>query len=55
MVTGGTVTTSTTTGGVVTSFNDATVPADSFVWLKTTAQSGTVGQINITVFYRQDA
>jgi len=55
VVTGGTVTTSTTTGSVVTSFNDATVPADSFVWLKTTAQSGTVGQINITVFYRQDA
>lgn len=55
VVTGGTTTTSTTTGSVVTSFNDATVPADSFVWLETTAQSGTVGQINITVFYRQDA
>lgn len=55
VVTGGTTTTSVSTGSVVTSFNDATVPADSFVWLETTAQSGTVGQINITVFYRQDA
>lgn len=54
-VTGGTTTTSTTTGSVVTSFNDATIVADSFVWLETTAQSGTVNSINITVFYRQDA
>lgn len=55
VVTSGTTTTSTTTGSVVTSFNDATVVADSFVWLETTAQSGTVDEINITVFYRQDA
>lgn len=54
-VTSGTTTTSTTTGSVVTSFNDATVVADSFLWLETTAQSGTVDSINITVFYRQDA
>lgn len=54
-VTSGTTTTSTTTGSVVTSFNDATVVADSFLWLETTAQSGTVDQLNITVFYRQDA
>lgn len=54
VVTSGTTTTSTTTGSVVTSFNDATVPADSFLWLETTAQSGTVGQIHITIFYRQD-
>ncbi len=55
VVTGGTTTTSTTTGSVVTSFNDATVPADSFLWLKTTAQSGTVTTINVTIFYTQDA
>jgi hypothetical protein len=54
VVTGGTTTTSVTTGSVVTSFNDATVVADAFVWLETTAQSGTVGQINITVFYTLD-
>jgi len=51
-VTGGTVTTSTTTGSVVTTFNDATIPADSFVWLETTAQSGTVDQINLTLIYK---
>lgn len=55
VVTGGTTTTSTTTGSVVTSFNDATVPADSFVWLETTAKSGTVNSIHITIFYRIDA
>ena len=54
VVTSGTATTSTTTGSVVTSFNDATIPADSFVWIKTTAQSGTVGQIQISVQYTED-
>lgn len=54
-VTSGTTTTSITSGSVVTSFNDATVVADAFLWIETTAQSGTVGQINITVFYTQDA
>jgi hypothetical protein len=55
VVTSGTVANSTTTGNVVTSFNDATVPADSFVWVETTALSGTPTSLNITVFYRQDA
>jgi len=55
VVTSGTKTTSTTTGSVVTSFNDATVPADSFLWLETTAQSGTVTTLNVTIFYTQDA
>ena len=54
VVTSGTTTTSTTTGSDVTSFNDATVVADSFVWLETTAQSGTVDEITITVFYTED-
>lgn len=55
VVTSGTVANSTTTGNVVTSFNDATIPADSFVWVETTALSGTPTSLNITVFYRQDA
>lgn len=55
VVTGGTVVNSTTTGNVVTSFNDATVPADSFIWLETTALSGTPTSVNVTIFYRQDA
>ncbi|MCI0439845.1 MAG: hypothetical protein L0177_12045 [Chloroflexi bacterium] len=49
VVTGGTVTTSTTTGSDVTIFNDATIPADSWVWVETTAQSGTVNEIGITI------
>lgn len=55
VVTGGTVANSTTSGNVVTSFNDATVPADSFIWLETTALSGTPTTLNATIFYKQDA
>lgn len=54
VVTSGTTTTSISTGSVVTSFNDATIVADSFVWIETTAQSGTVGQISITLEYTED-
>jgi hypothetical protein len=54
VVTGGTVTTSITTGSVVTSFNDATVVADAFLWLETTAQSGTVTSLNVTIHYTID-
>lgn len=53
-VTGGTTTTSTTTGSNVTSFNDATATA-GWLWLETTAQSGTVDKLEITIYYRQDA
>ena len=54
VVTSGTTTTSTTTGSIVTSFNDATIPANSFVWFETTAQSGTVDSINLTIIYDKD-
>ena len=54
VVTSGTTTTSTTTGSEVTSFNDATIPAGSWVWLETTAQSGTVPELNVTVEYTVD-
>lgn len=54
VVTGGTTTTSTSTGSVVTSFNDATIPADSWVWIETTAMSGTVGNLSITIKYVKD-
>ena len=53
-VTGGTVTTETTTGSDVTSFDDDTIVADSHVWIETTAQSGTVDSIIITLFYTED-
>jgi len=49
VVTSGTTTTSVTAGDDVTSFNDATIPADSYVWLETTAQSGTVTEITVTI------
>ena len=54
VVTGGTTTTSTTTGDDVTSFNDATIIADSFVWIETTAQSGTVDELHLTIVYTVD-
>ena len=55
VVTSGTTTTSVTTGSDVTSFNDATIVADSFVWIETTAQSGTVTELHITIVYTRDA
>ncbi len=49
VVTAGTTTTSTTTGSDVTAFDDATIGADSFIWFETTAKSGTVTEIHITI------
>lgn len=54
VVTGGTTTTSVSTGSDVISFNDATIPADSFVWFVTTAQSGTVPNMSVTIIYDED-
>lgn len=38
-----------TTTGVNATLNNTAIPADGYVWFITTAQSGTVGQINVTV------
>jgi len=47
--------TSVTTGCSNSSgFNDATIPAGSFIWIRTTAQSGTVHTISFTVNYTED-
>jgi hypothetical protein len=46
--------TNTTTGQNLTSFNDATIPADSWIVLATTAQSGTVTELQITINYTVD-
>lgn len=54
VVTSGTTTTSVTSGDDVTSFNDATVIADSFVWIETTAKSGTVTELHITIIFTED-
>lgn len=53
VVTGGTTST-TETGATVTSFNDATIPANSWVRVKTTAQSGTVDSLHVTVVFTID-
>jgi hypothetical protein len=54
VVTGGTATTSTTAGSDVTAFDDATIPADSFVWIETTADNGTLTEFAMTVFFTVD-
>ncbi len=48
LVTGGNVITSTTSGDNDVTFNDATIVTDSFIWLETTAQSGTVDSASCT-------
>ena len=40
-------------GTVTTSFTNATIPADSFVWLITSAKSGTVNDFHITVKFKR--
>jgi hypothetical protein len=43
-----------TTGIITTSFDDETIPADSFVWLKTTALTDTPDSLNVTIEYTED-
>lgn len=54
VVTGGTATTDQATGSDVTAFNDATIVADSFIWLETTVQTGTVDELALTLFFDED-
>ena len=49
--TGGKTTTSITTAYVVTSFNNASIPANSFIWLETSGQGGVVDEMNLTLKY----
>ncbi|KKM39501.1 hypothetical protein LCGC14_1564480, partial [marine sediment metagenome] len=46
--------TNTTTGQNLTAFTDATIPQDSWLWLETTAMSGTVDELSITIIYSYD-
>ncbi len=46
--------TNTTTGQTLTAFTDATVPIDSFLWLETTAKSGTVDELQLTFRFTID-
>jgi len=51
----GTAITNTTTGQTVNSgFNDATIPAGSWIRLISTASSGTITQIEVTINYTED-
>jgi len=48
-------TTTTDEGGVsITSFDDATIPADSFLWIETTTVSGTNDELHLSVVYTED-
>jgi hypothetical protein len=51
VVTSGITVTNTTTGLSTTSFNNATVPVDNFVWLTTSATSGTVTQLAVSLIF----
>jgi hypothetical protein len=46
--------TSTTTGDEDTSFADDTIPAGSWIWITTSAASGTITEMNITIKYTND-
>jgi hypothetical protein len=55
VVTAGTTTTSESTGDKITSFNDATIPASSFIWLETTASNLTSSEhIFVSIRYTED-
>ena len=49
VVTGGTTTTSQTSGDNITSFNNEDIPANSYLWFETSAVSGTIDEISVTL------
>lgn len=54
VITTGTITTNTSTGEDLTVFSNPNIPADSFVWLETTAIGGTVDELALTVTFSED-
>ena len=54
VLTAATAITSTTTGDSPAIGGDVTIPANSFVWLETSAQSGTVDELNVTIKFTED-
>lgn len=46
-------TTTSTTGANTTTINNPTIPAGSWVWLITSATSGTVTDFNVTIHYKE--
>ncbi len=51
VVTAGNTVTNTTTGTSITTFNSATIAAGSWVWLTTSAVSGTVTAFHVTLVF----
>jgi hypothetical protein len=51
VITSGTTVTNTTTGTTITTFNNPIIPADKFIWLETTAKSGTVNELFVQFEY----
>ena len=54
VIVGGTTTTDVNTGDDITVMDNPSIPADSYVWLETTAQSGTVNGLHITIRYTEE-
>lgn len=56
IVTGGTQTSGagSSASSVVTTFDDATIVADSYIWIETTAKSGVVTTFALTLFFNED-
>lgn len=54
VITAGSTTTNTTTGHLLLSFNDATIPASSFVWVEIGTVSGTVDEFHLSIEYTED-
>jgi len=50
VITAGTVVTNTTTGQTVTTFDSASLSAGEYLWLTTTAGSGTVTELEVNVY-----
>lgn len=46
--------TTSESGAETTTFSDATIPAGSWIWLTTSAQSGTTDEFNVTIMYTYD-
>jgi hypothetical protein len=54
VITGGTTTTEVTTGVDIIVFDDPSIIANSHIWFETTAKSGTIESIILTLFYDED-
>jgi hypothetical protein len=52
VVVGGSTATSTTTGNTVSAFSNATIPSGAWIWLTTTASSGTVTAFHMTAVFQ---